>query len=83
MTTLTVRDFRSRLSSSLNKVDAGERVLIHRNNQFYCIIPVEIDSVSPRERTLEAIHETKSGSYAGTLNMENFDEFMHCVSEIE
>lgn len=46
MYTLSVRDFRSNLASSLDRVDAGERVLIRRKRQTYAIIPVEDDDLT-------------------------------------
>ena len=36
----------------------------------------------PNEETLEAIAEAKSGGYAGTIDMINFDSFMNSINEI-
>ena len=36
----------------------------------------------PNEQTLEAIAEAKSGGYAGTIDMTNFDSFMNSINEI-
>lgn len=36
----------------------------------------------PNEETLEAIAEEKSGVYAGTIDMTNFDSFMNSINEI-
>ena len=36
----------------------------------------------PNEETLEAIAEAKSGVYAGTIDMTNFDSFMNSINEI-
>ena len=36
----------------------------------------------PNEETLEAIAEAKSGGYAGTIDMTNFDSFMNSINEI-
>lgn len=83
MTSISVRDFRSQLASSLNRVDAGERIVIHRNNRFYAIIPVDIETVTPRERTLSAIRETKSGKSAGKLNMDSFEDFLSSIDDSE
>ena len=46
MTQLSVRDFRSNMASSLDRVDAGERVFIRRKNQLYTIIPVSEDELT-------------------------------------
>ena len=39
MEALSVREFRNRLSGSLDRVDAGESVFIRRNNRIYVILP--------------------------------------------
>ena len=46
MNTLTVRDFRTTLSASLDRVDAGDRVLVRRRNRVYTIIPVEDEDMT-------------------------------------
>ena len=46
MTALTVRDFRSQMATSLDRVDAGERVFIRRRNHVYAIVPVEDEDLT-------------------------------------
>lgn len=46
MTQLTVRDFRSQMASSFDRVDAGEQVFIRRKNQLYTIVPVSEDDLT-------------------------------------
>ena len=41
MTTLSIRDFRSNLAASLDRVDNGEQVLVRRGNKIYTIIAVD------------------------------------------
>lgn len=36
----------------------------------------------PNAETVEAIAEAKSGGYAGTIDMTNFDSFMNSINEI-
>ena len=45
MTQLTVRDFRSQMARSFDRVDAGEHVFIRRKNRLYTIVPVEDDDL--------------------------------------
>ena len=45
MTTLTIRDFRSQMATSLDRVDAGEQVFIRRKKQLYTIVPVKDDEM--------------------------------------
>ena len=44
MNTLTITDFRRNISTSLNKIDAGEKVYFRRGHQVYTIIPVHEES---------------------------------------
>lgn len=37
----------------------------------------------PNEETIEAINEARSGKYAGTIDISNFDAFMKSLDEIE
>ena len=46
MTQLTVRDFRSQMASSFDRVDAGEHLFIRRKNQLYTIVPVSEDDLT-------------------------------------
>ena len=45
MDTLTISDFKRNMSSSLNRIDAGEQVYFRRGHQIYTIIPVQQDNV--------------------------------------
>lgn len=37
----------------------------------------------PNEETIAAINEARSGEYAGTIDVSNFDAFMKSLDEIE
>ncbi len=41
MQTMTLRDFKSRMGMSLDRVDAGERVTFRRRGHVYAIMPIE------------------------------------------
>lgn len=45
MTALTMRDFRSNLATSFDRVDKGERIYIRRNRKLYTIVSVEDDDL--------------------------------------
>lgn len=48
MNTLTISDFKKNISSSLNRIDAGERVYIRRGEQIYAVIAVhDYDELTP------------------------------------
>lgn len=46
MTALTMRDFRSNLATSFDRVDGGERVYIRRNHKLYTLVSVEDDDLA-------------------------------------
>ncbi len=72
MTPLTMRDFRSQMATSFDRVDAGERVFIRRKRQLYAIVPVyESDlTITPElaERIEKARQEFRDGK---TLHFDN------------
>ena len=48
MNTITIGDFKKNISSSLNRIDAGERVYFRRGTKIYTVIPVsDNDELSP------------------------------------
>ncbi len=83
MYTLTVRDFRSNMASSFDKVDAGERVLIRRKRQTYALIPVNDDdlTITPelQARIEEARREHKEGR---TLTFKTASEAQRWMDEL-
>ena len=49
MNTLTMSDFKKNISTSLNRVDAGEFVCFRRGNQLYAVVPVSAENaISPQ-----------------------------------
>ncbi len=72
MIPLTMRDFRSQMATSFDRVDAGERVFIRRKRQLYTIVPVnESDlTITPElaERIEKARQEFRDGK---TLHFDN------------
>ena len=38
---------------------------------------------APNPDTIEAINESRIGTYAGTLDMKDFDAFLHSIDEIK
>lgn len=46
MTALTVRDFRSQMATSFDRVAAGERIFIRRKNRLFTLVPVDDDDLT-------------------------------------
>ena len=38
---ISMEDFRENMDEFLDRVDAGERILVRRDNRIYAILPVE------------------------------------------
>ena len=84
MTHLTVRDFRSQMASSFDRVDAGEHVFIRRKNQLYTIVPVSEEddrTITPElaakiEKARQEYREGKTISLKTREDVERYFESM-------
>ncbi|MBQ8239325.1 MAG: type II toxin-antitoxin system Phd/YefM family antitoxin [Bacteroides sp.] len=83
MNTMTVRDFRTNLSASFDRVDAGERILVRRRNRVYTIVPVEDDDliITPelQAKIDKARQEYKEGK---TLRFESAEAVQKWMDEL-
>lgn len=52
-------------------------------NNFVEITLMDAVYSEPNEETIAAINEARSGKYAGTIGVSNFDAFMKSLDEIE
>ena len=60
MTTLSIRDFRSNMASSFNKVDHGENVLIRRRNEIYALVKIGAEdlTITPvLQQRIDEVHQ--------------------------
>ncbi|MBQ9554841.1 MAG: type II toxin-antitoxin system Phd/YefM family antitoxin [Muribaculaceae bacterium] len=72
MTTLSIRDFRSNLAASLDRVDNGEQVLVRRGNKVYTIIVVDDQELEFSPQLVEKIDRARAEFKSGeTLAFEN------------
>lgn len=72
MTALSIRDFRSKMAHSFNRVDAGEKVFIRRKNQLYTIVPIEDADLSATAHLTAKIEKARKEYREGsTLKFEN------------
>ena len=59
MTSITAREFRSNMASMFKKVDAGEQVLVRRNNRMYTIVPVEDEDLRISPELMARIEKSR------------------------
>lgn len=72
MTALSIRDFRSRMANSFNRVDAGEQVYIRRKKQLYTLVPVDDSDLSMTAHLAAKIEKARKEYREGnTLKFEN------------
>lgn len=57
MTSITAREFRSKMASTFNRIDAGEQILVKRNNRMYTIVLVEDDDLKISQELWARIEE--------------------------
>lgn len=83
MTQLTVRDFRSQMASSFDRVDAGEHVFIRRKNQLYTIVPVSEDdlTITPElaAKIEKARQEYRDGKAISLNTHEDVDKYFESM----
>lgn len=83
MTQLTIRDFRSQMASSFDRVDAGEHVFIRRKNQLYTIVPVSEDdlTITPElaAKIEKARQEYREGKTISLKNHEDVDKYFESM----
>ena len=82
MNTLTISDFKKNMSSSLNRIDAGERVYIRRGEQIYAVIAVhDYDELTPElyEDTEKGRKEYTAGKCVECKNHEELSSFLESL----
>jgi len=72
MTALTMRDFRSNLATSFDRVDSGERIYIRRNRKLYTLVSVEDDDLTITPALAAKIEQARQEHREGkTLKFES------------
>ena len=83
MTQLTVRDFRSQMASSFDRVDTGEHVFIRRKNRLYAIVPVDDDdlTITPElaAKIEKARQEFREGKTVSLKSHEDVDRYFESM----
>ena len=78
-----MRDFRSNLATSFDRVDSGERVYIRRNSKLYTLIPVEEDdlSITPAlaAKIERARQEYREGKTVSLKSHEDIDQYFESM----
>lgn len=83
MTTLTVRNFRSNLAASLDRVDRGEQIMVRRGNKIYAIIVVEDGDLEITPQLAEKIDQARQEYRDGTtLEFENASAAQQWMDEL-
>ena len=83
MNTMTIRDFRSNIATSFDRVDAGERVLVRRRNKVYTIVPVDDDdlTITPelQAKIDKARQELREGRTVRVCSHEELDALLESL----
>lgn len=82
-TTITRKQTAFRLNETLLEDLKARAAQCNRslNNYVESILAKAIYG-TPNPDTMDAINESRSGKYAGTLDMENFDSFLKSIDEM-
>ncbi len=80
MEALSIRDFRSNMASSFNRVANGENVLIRRKNEIYALIKVgrEDIAITPElQKRIDEVHRAYLNGECFTCSThEELDDFL-------
>lgn len=80
MTSITAREFRSNMASMFNRIDAGEQILVTRNNRRYTIVPVEDDDLAISPELMARIEKSRKQIAEGKCyicrNKEELNSFL-------
>ena len=82
MNTLTISDFKKNMTSSLNRIDAGERVYFRRGEQVYTVIAVhDYDELTPElyEEITKGRKEFTDGKCVECKNHEELSSFLESL----
>lgn len=80
MTSITAREFRSNMASMFNRIDAGEQILVKRNNRMYTIVRVEDDDLNISPELMATIEKSRKQIAEGQCyicrNKEELNSFL-------
>lgn len=83
MTTLTIRDFRSKLAASFDLVDQGESVLVRRRGKVYTIVVVEDNELEITPQLAKKIEAAREEYRAGrTLEFDSAAAAQQWMNEL-
>lgn len=83
MNTLTIRDFRSNLAASLDRVDNGEQVLVRRGRKLYTIVVVEDGELAITPQLAKKIDKARQEYREGaTMEFENASTAQQWMDEL-
>lgn len=81
METVTTRDFRSNMAAVFNKVDAGEQILVKRNERMYTIVPVENDGLEISQELWARIEKSRKEIAEGKCYVSRNEEELKAFFE--
>ena len=83
MSALTMRDFRSNLATSFDRVDGGESVYIRRNSKLYTLVSVEDDDLEITPALAAKIEKARQEHREGkTLRFESASAAQKWMDEL-
>lgn len=74
MTTVSIRDFRSRMADIFNRVDNNEKVVIRRRNKLYSIVEIKEENIITPELQLSIDEARKELAEGKTKHFESAAE---------
>ena len=74
MTTVSIRDFRSKMADFFNRVDNNEKVVIRRRNKLYSIVEIKEENIITPELQVSIDKARKEFAEGKTVSCKNREE---------
>lgn len=82
MTTVSIRDFRSKMADIFNRVDNNEKVVIRRRNKLYTIVEIKEENIITPELQLSIDKARKEFAEGKTVSCKNREELHNFLDSL-
>ena len=82
MTTISIRDFRSKMADIFNRVDNNEKVVIRRRNKLYSIVEIKEENIITPELQLSIDRARKELAEGKTIHCETHEDVIKYLDSL-
>ena len=82
MTTVSIRDFRSKMADIFNRVDNNEKVVIRRRNKLYTIVEIKEENIITPDLQISIDKARKEFAEGKTVSCKNREELHNFLDSL-